>query len=116
MTATRVDIERRGDAIVVRLAGALVAADAEAVTERVAEHAFAADSRVAIDLSKLDTLDSSGLSALIHLVTRARLSQGRVVLVSPSQFVSGIFAVTRLNQYFEIFDNLDSAVDSLVSS
>ena len=46
-------------------------------------------------------IDSSGLSSLISLVTRARLTKGRVVLVSPSPFVAGIFRMTHLDHWYD---------------
>ena len=54
-------------------------------------------------------IDSSGLAALISVVTHARLSRARVVLLAPSPFVAGVFGVTNLDRWFEICADLDEA-------
>ena len=64
---------------------------------------------LAIDMSGLKMLDSSGLSVLINLVTRARLSRSRVVLVAPTPFVSGVFEVTHLDRWFDLCEDLPQA-------
>lgn len=97
------------DMMVATLTGALGAADAPALTEALSDHAFGENARLAIDISGLTALDSAGLSVLIHVVTRARMTGGRVVLVSPSTFVEGVLSVTRLDTWFDICDTLDEA-------
>ncbi len=105
-----VHIERRSDIVLVRLSGSLGAADAPGLTETLADHALGEGARLGIDLSGLTALDSSGLSALIQTVTRARMTGGRVVLIAPSTFVSGVLTVTRLDTWFDLCDTLDEAL------
>lgn len=78
-------------------------------------HPLVADrgSRLAIDLSELTQINSLGLSELINVVIRARLSHSRVVLVSPTNFVRGVFGATHLDRWFEIVDSVDEAVGAL---
>ena len=71
------------------------------------------ESKLAIELTGMTNINSLGLSELINVVIRARLSRSRVVLVSPSQFVRGVFEVTRLDRWFEIVDDLDAAFAAL---
>jgi len=92
-----------------RLCGTLKAADAPDLTEALIDHAVGAGAKLAIDLSDLQALDSAGLSVLIQLVTRSRMTGGRVVLVGPTSFVSGVLEVTRLNTWFEICTSLAEA-------
>jgi anti-anti-sigma regulatory factor len=47
------------------------------------------------------------------LGTRARLGQGRLILVNPSAFVRSILEVTQLDRWFEICDNLEEAANRL---
>jgi anti-sigma B factor antagonist len=94
---------------VVRLAGELTELDVERLTDVFSDVAYGDNARVAVELSGLKTIDSNGLSALITVVTRSRLTQGRVVLVAPSPFVSGILSVTRLDTWFDLCDNLAEA-------
>lgn len=94
---------------VVRLTGELTELDVERLTDVFSDVAYGDNARVAVELSGLKTIDSSGLSALITIVTRSRLTQGRVVLVAPSPFVAGVLSVTRLDTWFDLCDNLVEA-------
>lgn len=95
------------------LSGFMKADESERLTEALADHAFHDGARVVIDLSNLKTIDSSGLSALIHVVTRSRTTRGRVILVNPSDFVSSVFVTTRLDHYFDITDTVEAAEQQL---
>jgi anti-sigma B factor antagonist len=97
-----IDVSEKGAVHSVRLVGELSAVEAERVEKTIGELCVGDGARLAVDLSGLRTIDSCGLSALIHLATRARMTGGRVMLAAPSPFVAGILAVTRLDQWFEI--------------
>jgi anti-anti-sigma regulatory factor len=49
------------------------------------------------------------LSCLIAIVTKARLGEGRVILVGPSKFVQAVLEVTRLDTWFEICPDFEEA-------
>lgn len=68
-----------------------------------------AGARLIIDLSRLDMIGSSGLSALISVVTHARLARSRVILVAPSPFVAGVLETTNLDTWFEICADREAA-------
>lgn len=102
-------ITNNGSFRVAHLAGELSTNDAEQLIESLADSAFEPGARLAIDLSRLQSLDSNGLSALIHLVTRSRMNRGRVILVAPAAFVKSIFSVTRLDAWFDLCDTLEEA-------
>lgn len=108
-----ISVQERGSYNIVRLTGELTAVDAPRVTQTVGEWTVGHRARLAVDLSELRMMDSAGLSELIHLVTRSRLTEGRVVLVAPSAFVKGILSVTRLDGWFEILPTLAEAEQEL---
>jgi anti-sigma B factor antagonist len=110
-----VNVDTNGSLAVAKLAGELRALDAEQLSTTLGEVAFGQDARLAIDLSALKYVDSSGLSALINLVTRSRLTNGRVILAAPGPFVSGIFSATRLDQWFDICPSLEEAQQKLAA-
>lgn len=103
------EIDTTGSFVTATLSGELGSSDVESFADALHDHAAGEGAKLAIDLTALESTDSTGLSALISLVTRARLSQGRVILVAPTPLVSGTLHVTRLDSWFEICDTLDEA-------
>ena len=107
-------ITNNGSFRVAHLAGEV--GDTEQLIETLADSAFEPGARLAIDLSRLQSLDSNGLSALIHLVTRSRMNRGRIILVAPTTFVKSIFNVTRLDAWFDLCDTIEEAGRQLTQS
>ena len=103
------EIDTSGPFIVAGVSGELGSSEVESFTNQLHEYAAGEGARLAVDLHEVTFIDSSGLSALINLVTRARMTQGRVILVAPTPFVGGVLNVTRLDTWFEICDSLKEA-------
>jgi anti-anti-sigma factor len=100
----------------VRFAGDMTGLDVTKAAEVLAEVTDAADVRVIVDLSETNVIDSTGLGELVSCVTKARMRQGEVILLSPTPFVAGVLSTTRLDHFFEIFDSLDDAKARLTSA
>lgn len=108
-----IEIEEGGPFVIARISGELTASDSEGFVEDLHPLVCGEGTKLALDLSGLMLIDSSGLSSLMNLVTRARLGQGAVVLVAPSAFVSGVFSVTRLDNWFDVCPNMEAAAKKL---
>ena len=104
-----IQLDRTRNFPVTRLSGALSGLDADQLSATLGELPYGEEARLAIELSGLRSIDSNGLAALIAVVTRSRLTQGRVVLVAPSPFVAGVLSVTRLDGWFDVCADLASA-------
>jgi anti-anti-sigma factor len=66
-------------------------------------------SRVILDLSKLEFMDSSGLAVLVNTERRARLLGRTVVLVAPQRPVSRVLQICGVDGYLPIFDDISAA-------
>ena len=104
-----ITVERNGSIPIARVAGELNGSCQEEFLDTVVEFVSASKAKLVLDLAGLETVDSSGLSALINLVTRARLGGGNVALVSPSAFVNGVMHATRLDTWFDVFESVELA-------
>lgn len=62
-----------------------------------------------VDLSNVRYVDSSGLSSLVHVATTAEKTNGSIVLCGLDPSVRKVLEMTRLTEYFEITDDLESA-------
>lgn len=66
--------------------------------------------RVAVDLSDVNFIDSSGIGALVLGMKRCRAQGGDVRLFGLRQPVQIIFELTRLDRAFEIYASRDAAL------
>lgn len=108
-----ISIEQQDRCTRVALRGELRREAAQRIEEELHPLIGAASPPVVIDLSGLTAIDSTGLSQLIGLATHARMSRSKVVLYAPTPFVAGVFEVTRLDQWFDIAQDLPGALARL---
>ncbi len=65
------------------------------------------EKRLAVDLSEVRFIDSSGLGALLSGYKNANLHQGTLVLAGLQPRVKEMFELTRLNRVFDIYARVD---------
>ena len=65
---------------------------------------------LAVDLAKVTYLDSSGLAVLIDGMQNVQEYGGRFALANVQENVHHIFDIARLDQVFQIFPDVDSAL------
>lgn len=66
-------------------------------------------SRLVLDLSKLEFMDSSGVAVLVNTERRARLLGRSMVLVAPQRPVLRVLQVCGMENYFPIFNDISAA-------
>ena len=69
--------------------------------------------KIVVDLAGLSYINSGGLGSLVQLTAKTNTQGGTVILAAPSPFVSGVLEATRLDRFFEISDDVDTAVARL---
>jgi anti-anti-sigma factor len=83
-------------------AGTLSAAYDEAV-------ALDRPSCVLLDFARVDYINSTGIALIVSVLAKAR-SEGRQVVASGlSEHYRQIFAITRLSDFIQLYDDVDSA-------
>jgi anti-sigma B factor antagonist len=94
---------RRGEhQAVVLLSGELDASTAGQLYEQLAELTRDGVVHVALDLSALEFMDSTGLSVLIAEHKRTTASGGELIIVSPQSQVLRMFEITGLTEVLHI--------------
>ncbi|KIL98228.1 Anti-sigma F factor antagonist (spoIIAA-2) Anti-sigma B factor antagonist RsbV [Paramagnetospirillum magnetotacticum MS-1] len=66
---------------------------------------------VAVDLSRVEYIDSSGIAGLVEAYQMARKNDTRFVLAAISDPVRRVLQLSRLDRVFTIADTLDSALE-----
>ena len=69
-------------------------------------------SKIIINFSKVDYIDSSGLATLIEMRQRMSKDQGRICLVEMSDKIKSLFEITKLDKLFTIYRTQQEVVAS----
>ena len=68
--------------------------------------------RLVIDLSDVSYIDSAGLAALIQAMQKVEAYGGKFFLAGLQETVRSIFEISRLDQVFQVFPDVDTALAS----
>jgi anti-sigma B factor antagonist len=66
--------------------------------------------RLVVDLSDVTYIDSAGLAALIEAMQKVEAYEGKFLLAGLQETVRSIFEISRLDQVFQIFPDVDAAL------
>jgi anti-sigma B factor antagonist len=66
--------------------------------------------QLVVDLSRVSYLDSSGLAVLIENMQKVQEYGGKFALAGVQESVQHIFEIARLDQVFQMFPDVDSAL------
>jgi anti-sigma B factor antagonist len=102
-----------GKALVLKLRDSRFdALTAPVVKERFASLIGQGYQRIALDISEVEFIDSSGLSAAVWALKRLG-EDGELVISGPRGAVMSVFRLTRLDKIFRIFPDTEMAVAAL---
>ena len=99
------------DAAVVAATGRLNMVSAPAFREAVAGVVGTGRSRVAIDLSGVEFMDSSGLGALVGCLKTARQAGGDLRIAAPTKQVLMVLQLSNIDRILKPYDDAQSALE-----
>lgn len=68
---------------------------------------------VLLDFARVDYINSTGIALIVSVLARAR-SEGRQVIASGlTEHYRQIFAITRLSDFIQLYDDVDAAAASV---
>lgn len=106
MTILEVDTQERDDLVQVSLRGELDLSTVERVEEELRQVEERTNKLIALDLSGLSFLDSTGLRLMVTADQRARKSGRRLAIVKGPETVHRVFTITRLDERLEMVDDV----------
>jgi anti-anti-sigma factor len=104
------DVQQRGEAAVVKLAGSIHMGVCERLQAELLELIDRPTRKVVLDLSQLKFICSLGLGALVAAHLRSRHHKGAVRLVSPDPSIRALLEITKLVKIFPPYDSVDLAL------
>jgi anti-sigma B factor antagonist len=109
-----VDVSFTGDGddgwAVVALTGELELATAPRLRQEVVSLVGEGHTRVVLDLSRVDFVDSVGLGIVVSALKRVRARGGELVVAGAVPRVKALFELTRLDEIIELHDRVDDAI------
>jgi len=74
------------------------------------------ETRIVLDLGKVDLIDSSGLGAMIAAYTSARKCGAEIKLSNLTHRIKDLLNITKLATVFEVYESVEAAVESFPKS
>ena len=101
---------RKGKKVAVLAVVGSLDADSVSAFKKIA-HAVVGEgySKLLVDASRMQFVDSMGLGVLISLLRKVRAQEGDLKITGLSAEVHQVFEMTRLHRLFEIFPTLEEA-------
>ncbi len=112
MSATVIELDQRGPASILRIAGDVTSSSEADLMAAYGLAAANGSSVVVLDFSKLAYMNSGGIGLLVTLLVRAQRGGGRLVATGLSEHYRQIFSLTRLDEAIEIKDDEAAAVSA----
>ncbi len=104
-----IELDSRGETTVVRVTGAAGADVSAQMNRTIQEAAQTGPVLLAIDLSGLSFISSTGLGGLVGAHVSMERDGVTMCLVNPHKMIREVLEVTRLNTLFRVVDTLEEA-------
>lgn len=109
----QLDQRKVGEALIVTpLEDRLDARIATDFKEQMIELIASGNTKIALDLSKVEFIDSSGLGAIVSSLKRMG-GRGELVVCGLQETTMTLFKLTRMDRVFQVFDSEQQAVSAL---
>jgi len=108
------EIEQTGSNLLIRVAGpeASHAEFNEIVVECCERMRYDNASNFVFDLQEVEFLASAAIGALVELLREVEPMRGKIALANTADNVAFLFRVTKLDDIFGLFDNVEEAIES----
>jgi len=107
---------RVGNIIVASPSGRIDHATADPFSQALGTHVAqcaAGGPAIVLDMSGVDYISSVGLRALMVAAKQVKTQGGRIAVAALTPMVREVFQISRFHLVFDLFDEVDAALDSL---
>jgi anti-sigma B factor antagonist len=107
-------ITKKGQIHVITLRGDLIeASQASKLMQEIDDIILDHSALFLIDMNEIKYLNSSGLTILIRILTKARKAGGEVVMACLAKRIKELMVITKLNSVFTTSENIDDGIIKL---
>jgi len=111
-----VNVRQNGGVTVVDIGGRFDANSAPQVKAQLHELVEAGNTKLVVNLAKMDFVDSAGLGVLVSCLRRVAAEGGDLRLAEVPPFCRSIFELTRLTRVFDVTESEAQAKEALLSA
>ncbi len=104
--------EIRDKVVVVTIPGRVIDAANAGEFKTAMNPLLSPDRKLVVNLGHLDFVDSTGLGALVSCLRKIHVVSGEIKLCGLTKPVRSLFELVRMHRVFEIFNDVDEAVES----
>jgi anti-sigma B factor antagonist len=108
--ALRVETRISDGVFILHCQGRIVFGDEGAALRERVNNMLSGTPKIAVDLARVDHIDSGGLGILVGLFVSAKNRGGELKLISPNPHVEEVLRRTNLNTLFSVYRNDDEAI------
>ena len=101
-----------GSVYIITCMGRVVSGEESAVLEDALQRGMREFTRVVLDVSRVDHIDSAGMGLLVRFLWHARNRKGDVRLAAPTESITHLLKMTKLDSVFRIYPNEEAAIVS----
>ncbi|MEW6128405.1 MAG: STAS domain-containing protein [Acidobacteriota bacterium] len=110
---TKIISRVEGDVRIVKITGRLDPGDGhDLLSDHIQKYIEEGENNFLVDLRAVTYISSTGIGSLIKCYRAVLKQKGHVKLLSPSQSVRNILAISKLDGVFEIFSDDNEALES----
>lgn len=114
MPLARMDVERRGDAVVARVEGDVDLSNSAELRQALEEAVVPDTLGVAVDLSRVEYVDSTGMTVLTTVAKGLVVRRQKLVVVVPQgSGVRRLLELVGIDRIVGLHDSLDDAIAAL---
>ena len=117
MPLARLDVERRGEAVIAHVEGDVDLSNSAELRRALEEAAVPDTLGLAVDMSRVGYVDSTGMTVLANVAKALELRRQRLAVVAPEgSGVRRLLELVGIDRVVRLHDTLDDAVASLTVS
>jgi len=103
-----------GSVYIIGCAGRIVSGEESALLEAALQRGMREFTRAVLDVSRVDRIDSAGMGLLVRFLWHARNRKGDVRLAAPTEFITHLLRMTKLDSVFRIYPSEEAAIVSFL--
>jgi anti-sigma B factor antagonist len=106
------ELRAQPEATVVVLSGEIDLHQSPALHAALVDVASNRPKRLVLNMTDVSYMDSSGVGTLVELLRRVNAYKGKLALVNLAPRVRGVFEITKLDKFFNIFPSEEQALQA----